>query len=162
MTKKKMLVVLGMGGHTAQILRLLDSLGDTYEYEYVIGHDDTTSAAKIKLKGKIHVMRNPRLMTDKSIAKVALNMVPSTIDAFSILRKTKPDAILSAGPALTIPLFWLAKARGTKTIFVESWVRVHHQSLTGRLVYPVSDLFFVQWESMTKTYPKAIYAGRLS
>lgn len=162
MTQKKMLVVLGMGGHTAQILRLIDSLGDAYEYEYVIGHDDTTSAAKIKYKGNVHVMRNPRLMTDKSLAKVTFNMIPSTINALAILRKTKPHAILSAGPALTIPLFWLAKTRRIKTIFVESWVRVHHKSLTGKLVYPVSDLFFVQWESMKKTYPKAIYAGRLS
>lgn len=157
-----MLVVLGMGGHTSQIVHLLDLLGDAYEYEYVIGHDDHTSAAKIKHNGKILMMRNPRLMTDRILHKVVFNMVPATFQAFSILQKTKPDAILSAGPALTIPLFWLAKARGVKTIFIESWVRVYHKSLTGKLVYPVSDLFFVQWESMKKVYPRAIYAGRLS
>ncbi len=160
--KRKVLVVLGMGGHTAQILRLIDLLGEKYDYEYIIGHDDRTSSAKIKFKGNVHTMRNPRLMEDKSLLKVTKNMVPSTVQAFKILRKVKPDAVLSAGPALTIPLFWLAKLKGIKTMFVESWVRVHHKSLTGKLVYPVSDLFIVQWESMKKVYPKAVYAGRLS
>ncbi len=160
--KRKVLVVLGMGGHTAQILRLVEMLGDNYEYEYVIGHDDQTSSAKITFSGKIHVMSNPRLMEDKSILKVSVKMVPSTIQAFQILHRVKPYAVLSAGPALTIPLFWLAKMKGIKTMFVESWVRVHHKSLTGKLVYPISDLFIVQWESMKKVYPKAVYAGRLS
>ncbi|MBS3169549.1 UDP-N-acetylglucosamine--LPS N-acetylglucosamine transferase [Candidatus Woesearchaeota archaeon] len=162
MPKKKMLVVLGMGGHTSQILHLIEALGDAYEYKYILGHDDHTSAVKIKHEGKILTMRNPRLMTDRRLLKVVFNMVPATFQAFSILRKTKPDAILSAGPALAIPLFWLAKARGIRTIFIESWVRVHHKSLTGKLVYPVSDLFFVQWKSMKNIYPKAVYAGRLS
>lgn len=162
MIKKKVLVVLGMGGHTAQILRLVELMGPEYEYEYVLGHDDQTSSAKIKHPGKIHTMRNPRLMADNSLIKVFFNMIPSTLHAYRILRKTKPYAVLSAGPALAIPLFWLAKMKGIRTIFVESWVRVHHRSLAGRLVYPVSDLFIVQWESMKKVYPKAAYTGRLS
>lgn len=160
--KRKVLVVLGMGGHTAQILRLVEMLGDAYNYEYVIGHDDQTSTAKIKFPGRVHLMRNPRLMEDKSLAKVAVNMIPASFQAIQILQRARPYAILSAGPALTIPLFWLAKMKGIKTMFVESWVRVHHKSLTGKLVYPISDLFIVQWESMKKVYPKAVYAGRLS
>ncbi len=162
MTQKKVLVVLGMGGHTAQILRLIDLLGPEYEYEYVIGHDDQTSSAKIKYEGAIHTMRNPRLMTDTSVLKVFYNMIPTTLQAYSILNRVKPDAVLSAGPALTILPSWLAELKKTKTIVVDSRVSVHHQSLTGKLVYPVSDLFLVQWESMKKAYPKAIYEGRLS
>lgn len=159
---KKIVVVLGMGGHTSQILRLVKLLGNKYTYEYVLGHDDQTSAEKIKYPGKMYVMRNPRLMRDKSMIKVFFNLFPATRDAFRILRQSKPDAILSAGPSLTIPLFWLATFLKVKTIFIESWVRVHHKSQTGKLVYPVSDLFLVQWESMKKVYPKAVYAGRLS
>lgn len=159
---KKVLVVLGMGGHTSQILRLVKSLGDSYQYEYIIGHDDQTSVKKIPFPGKVYKMYNPRLMTDKSLVKVFFNMFPATIDAYKILNKAKPHTIISAGPALTIPLFWLAKLKRIKTIFIESWVRVHHGSQTGRFVYPVTDRFLVQWETMKKRYPKAIYAGRLS
>ncbi|MEW5897160.1 MAG: PssD/Cps14F family polysaccharide biosynthesis glycosyltransferase [Nanoarchaeota archaeon] len=162
MVKIKLLIHLGLGGHTSQILRLVDLLGPNYKYEYIIGNDDQTSAKKIKFPGKIYKIKNPRLMKDKSLLKVSLNMVPTTIRALKILRKSKPAAIISAGPSSAIPLFWLAKLMGIKTIFIESWVRVHHKSQTGKLVYSVSDLFFVQWKSMKKVYPKAIYAGRLS
>ncbi len=164
--RKKVLAVLGMGGHTSQMLRMftpfLDQFEEDYRFEYLVGHDDKTSVNKIKRKGKVHVMRNPRLMTDKSITKVVFKMVPSTIDAFLVLWRSNPDVVISAGPSMTIPLFWLAKLMGRKTIFIESWVRVHHGSITGRLVYPVSDLFLVQWETMKKQYPRAVYAGRLS
>ena len=159
---KKLLIVLGMGGHTSQVLRLVDLIGGKYSFEYILGHDDQTSSKKISFPGKVYRMKNPRLMENKSLFKVIFNMFPATIDAFEILRKSKPKAIISAGPALAIPLFWLAKLMGIKTVFIESWVRVHHKSHAGRLVYPVSDLFFVQWESMKKVYPKAVYAGRLS
>lgn len=163
---RKLLIHLGMGGHTSQILRLVDMLGSNnqkdYKYEYLIGHDDQISAKKIKFSGKIYRSKNPRLMKDKSLLKVSLNMIPTTIQALKILRRSRPYAVVSAGPSSAIPLFWLAKLMGIKTIFVESWVRVHHQSQTGKLVYPVSDLFFVQWKSMKKVYPKAVYAGRLS
>ena len=156
------LIHLGMGGHTSQILRLLDLIGPNYNYEYILGHDDQTSAKKVRFRGPIHQIKNPRLMKDKSLIKVFFNMFPTTIQAYKILRKVRPKAIISAGPSMAIPLFWIAKVLGIKTIFIESWVRVHHKSQTGKLVYPASDIFFVQWESMKKVYPKAVYAGRLS
>jgi len=160
--KKRLLIVLGMGGHTSQILRLVELLGEKYRFEYIVGHDDETSVNKIKYPGKVHRMRNPRLMKDKSVIKVFFNMFPTTLNAFKILWKSRSRTIISAGPSLTIPLFWLAKLFGMKTIFVESWVRVHNGSITGKLVYPVSNLFLVQWETMKKVYPKAKCAGRLS
>lgn len=162
---KKILVALGMGGHTSQTLRLINLLeekGEDYRYEYVLGDDDQTSLAKIKYKGKMYRMKNPRLMKDKSLIPVFFKMIPATWDAGRILWKSNPHAIISAGPSMAIPLFWMAKLWGVKTIFIESWVRVKHKSLSGRFVYPVSDLFFVQWPSMKKVYKRALYAGRLS
>jgi beta-1,4-N-acetylglucosaminyltransferase len=158
----KALIMLGMGGHTSQILRLVNLLDENYKYEYIIGHDDNTSVKKIKYPGKIHIIKNPRLMKNKSLVKVFFNMFPTTIGAIKILLKSKPHAIISAGPSMTIPTFWIAKLLGIKTIFLESWVRVHHKSQTGKLVYPVTDLFIVQWHTMKKAYPKAKYVGRLS
>ncbi len=161
-SSKNLLIHLGMGGHTSQILELTKNLDPTHQFQYLVGHDDQTSAKKIHHPGKVHTIKNPRLMKDKSLFRVVLNMFPTTIQGFNILRKAKPDVFISAGPSAAIPLFWIAKVMGIKTIFIESWVRVHHKSQTGKLVYPVSDLFLVQWESMKKVYPKAKHAGRLS
>ena len=48
---------------------------------------------------------------------------------------------------------------GSKIIYIETFANSETKSLTGRLVYPIADLFIVQWESMLKLYPKAIYGG---
>ena len=164
---KQILVVLGMGGHTSQILRLVDSMEKSgeqnYSYSYLLGHDDKTSEKKIKFSGQIYRMKNPRLMTQKSLFVVFFNMFPATIDAFKVLWKTDADVVISSGPALSIPLFWMAKLLfGCRTIFLESWVRWKSGSATGKLVYKVTDLFLVQWKEMKEVYPKSVYGGRLS
>jgi len=161
--KKTILVVLGSGGHTSQMLRLVNLLGERYNYEYVIGKEDHTSEGKIRYKGKIFRINTPRLMKDKSLFVVYLKMVPTSLDAFRILLDTKATVLLSAGPASSLPLFYLAKKFfKKKTIYVESWVRVRNKSLTGGLIKNYCDLFFVQWPEMKKYFPKAIYAGRLN
>ena len=36
----KLLIVLGEGGHTTEMLNLVDLLGDRYEYHYIITKED--------------------------------------------------------------------------------------------------------------------------
>jgi hypothetical protein len=50
----------------------------------------------------------------------------------------------------------------THIIFVESFCRVKRLSLTGKLLYPIADRFFVQWEDLSDSYPRAEFAGVLS
>ena len=35
------------------------------------------------------------------------------------------------------------------------------KTLSGKMVYPIADLFIVQWEEMKKLYPKAVYGGAI-
>ena len=158
----KILVALGMGGHTSQILRLVDKIDNKHEFHYVICSDDQTSKTKIRKPGPIYYMQNPRDMKDKFLGTVFLKMFPATRDANRILAHCKPDVILCSGPSMAIPLFWIAKLRGIKTIFLESWVRVHNKSQAGKFVYPITTIFIVQWKSMLHQYPKAKFRGRLS
>jgi UDP-N-acetylglucosamine:LPS N-acetylglucosamine transferase len=46
-------------------------------------------------------------------------------------------------------------------IFSESFACVDHLSLSGKLLYHVVDMFFVQWPELIPLYPKSIYTGRL-
>lgn len=87
------------------------------------------------------------------------NLVKNTILAFKVLRKERPDVIISSGAAVAVPFFYIGKLFGCKTVYIEVFDRIDKPTLTGKLVYPVTDKFIVQWEEMKKVYPKAINLG---
>lgn len=89
------------------------------------------------------------------------NLIRNTFLAWKVLRKERPDLILSSGAAVAVPFFYLGKLFGAKTIYIEVFDRIDKPTLTGRLVYPVSDEFIVQWEEMKKVYPKAKNLGSI-
>ena len=88
-------------------------------------------------------------------------LVINTYRALKILKKEKPDLIISAGAAPAVPFFFLAKCKGIKTIYIEPFDRVQKPSLTGKLCYKVADVFIVQWEQMKKIFPKAVCLGSI-
>lgn len=47
----------------------------------------------------------------------------------------------------------------SKIIFCESFARVQHLSLTGKLLYWLADEFVVQWPQLQAKYPKTTYLG---
>lgn len=87
------------------------------------------------------------------------NLIKNTFLAVKILKKEKPDLIISSGAAVAVPFFYLGKLFKAKTIYIEVFDRIDKPTLTGKLVYPVTDKFIVQWEEMKKVYPKAINLG---
>ena len=89
------------------------------------------------------------------------NLIRNTFLAWKILRKEKPDLIISSGAAVAVPFFYLGKLFGAKTVYVEVFDRIDAPTLTGRLVQPVSDLVVVQWEEMKAVYPKAVNLGSI-
>ncbi|BCX31091.1 UDP-N-acetylglucosamine--LPS N-acetylglucosamine transferase [Latilactobacillus curvatus] len=76
-----------------------------------------------------------------------------------LLIKKNPQYIVSTGALIAFPACLIGKFFGKKIIYIESFARITHPSLSGKLIYRFSDLFLVQWESMLKFYPKAIYIG---
>ncbi|MBK4786795.1 oligosaccharide biosynthesis protein Alg14 like protein [Enterococcus faecium] len=88
-----------------------------------------------------------------------INLIRNSFLAIRILLKEKPDLIISSGAAVAVPFFYLGKLIGAKTIYIEVFDRIDAPTLTGKLVYPVTDKFIVQWDEMKKVYPKAINLG---
>ena len=89
------------------------------------------------------------------------NLIKNTFLAIKVLHQEKPDLIISSGAAVAVPFFYLGKLRGAKTVYIEVFDRIDKSTLTGKLVYPVTDKFIVQWEEMKKVYPKAINLGSI-
>lgn len=93
------------------------------------------------------------------VANLIIKFAKNTFLAFKVLKKEKPDLIISSGAAVAVPFFYVGKLFGAKTVYIEVFDRMDKPTLTGKLVYPITDLFVVQWEEMKKVYPKAINLG---
>jgi UDP-N-acetylglucosamine:LPS N-acetylglucosamine transferase len=98
----------------------------------------------------------------RNIGTNPLIMAQSFLSMLRILLREKPKLIVSTGSEIAIPAFCLARILRIRTIFIESWARVIEPSGTGRLVYPVADVFLVQWERLLSKYgKKARYEGAI-
>ena len=89
------------------------------------------------------------------------NLIKNSFLAIKLLIKEKPNLIISSGAAVAVPFFYLGKLFGAKTIYIEVFDRIDKPTLTGKLVYPVTDKFIVQWEEMKNVYKKAINFGSI-
>jgi UDP-N-acetylglucosamine:LPS N-acetylglucosamine transferase len=158
--KPMFLIVLGDGGHTAEIVRLVDLLGPGYRYSYLVTTADRVSESKITIQGPVHFITRPRAK-DEKLWRVVGHLIRSLWQAARLLRQIRPDVVLGSGPSVMVPVALLGKLFGARVIFVETGSRVTELSLTGRIMLPIADLFFVQWEQLQKRYPQAIFAGRL-
>ena len=75
--------------------------------------------------------------------------------------KLRPKVIVTTGTHTAGPMCYLGKIFGSKIIYIETFANKNKKTATGRLIYPIADLFIVQWEEMLKLYPKAIYGGSI-
>jgi UDP-N-acetylglucosamine:LPS N-acetylglucosamine transferase len=79
--------------------------------------------------------------------------------ALPTLRRFRPDVVVSAGAGVSFPFFLMARLLGIKTVFIESIDRITMPTLSGRLCYPLADLFCIQWEEQRRYYPEALNIG---
>lgn len=146
----KICIPTSHGGHLTQALILAESLGK-HDIFFVTSHYAKPRTSKTKWR--FIYVRNPG---DNLIERIKF-----VLQAIWIVFRENPDVILSTGSNVQIPFFIFGRILNKKLIYIESWSRVQHPSRFGKLLYKLSDLFFVQWNSLRKYYPKAIYAGRL-
>ncbi|MER2129839.1 PssD/Cps14F family polysaccharide biosynthesis glycosyltransferase [Leuconostoc lactis] len=145
----KIALVGSSGGHLTH-LKLLEEFWKNEDRFWV--SFDKPDARSILKDEKFYPCYYP---TNRNV----VNTLKNTFLAYKILRKEKPDVIISSGAAVAVPFFWIGKFLGAKTVYIEIFDRVDKPTLTGKLVYPVTDKFFIQWEELKKVYPKAINIG---
>jgi len=156
----KLFIVLGSGGHTKEMIRLVDLLGQGFEYCYLVSVDDPLSVQKIRVPGTVYQVIRPR-WKDTPLPMVIIRTLLSAAQALVALVRARPSAIISTGPGPAVPASMLAKLLGIKVIYIETGSRVYALSSSGRILYRFADLFLVQWPELLPFCPKAIYAGRL-
>ena len=138
------------GGHLEEIVRLVGLKKDRHSFLIT-----EKGAAETNLCKKIYYFNQ--------INRKQLTFLPAFVRIFIkslfILRKEGADCVITTGALIGYPVALAGKLLRKKIIYIESFARVDSASLTGRLMYPIADLFIVQWEEGLKFFPKAVYCG---
>jgi hypothetical protein len=147
----KIALVCSHGGHLTE----MEMLWPTF-----FGHDCFLVSYRCQRTEELTLVQRKYLL--HHIGTNVLRAIKAIIRAILILAQERPDVILSTGAEIAIPFLWIGKALGAKVVYIESWCRIQTRSGTGPLVYPVTDLFLVQWPDLVCQYgPKARYFGGL-
>ena len=179
------LVVLGSGGHTAEMASLLRSLSPAAAryrpLTFVTAATDALSEARVRREvlalpaaaagGWAEGSAFVRIPRSREVGQSWLTTVFATLraclSAVAIVLRCGPDVLLCNGPGTCIPLVVavllreLAGLGRCQLVFVESMCRVETLSLSGKIMYRAADKFVVHWEALAKKYPRAVFVGRL-
>lgn len=146
----KICLVCSVGGHFKQMLKVAPAW-DGCDYFYVLFYKPVIDSF---LKNeKVYLIVSP----ERNPFLFILNFCQSLIVFF----KTRPDVVISTGAGMAIAMCYIAKLFGKKIVFIEEWCLVERPSVTGRIIYPISDLFIIQRAHFKKYYPKSVFGGEL-
>jgi UDP-N-acetylglucosamine:LPS N-acetylglucosamine transferase len=157
---KKIGVVTGSGGHLTEALSIIEAFK---------GHDlflvvhNFPSLREIQLDEIKKIYRLKILLGYSSLFAVFLTALVNLFQFIRIFWKEKPSILFSTGAEIAVPAFYVGKIFfRTRLIYLETLTRVKDLSYAGKVLYPIVDLFLVQWpELLEKAGPKAVYGGRL-
>jgi len=140
------------GGHFVEMMCMLDTF-KKHDYFFVTYKSEATSNLENAYFLKFE---------DKGL-KAKIMLIKTLLKAFKIIIKEKPEVIISTGGGeIAVPFCYIGKALGAKVIFIETLARITTPSGGGKIVYPIADLFLVQWESLLRKYgTKAKYWGKV-
>jgi UDP-N-acetylglucosamine:LPS N-acetylglucosamine transferase len=150
--KQKICIITSKGGHLYQIYQL-NSLFKKYVHFWITFHGKDTDF--YLTKDQVYYAHYPE-------SRNAINFIKNLFLAFKIFLKEKPNIIISCGAGIAVPFFLVGKyIFHIKTIYIESYDFIKYPSLTGKILYPVTDLFLIQHQCQNNWYPNAIHWGSL-
>jgi beta-1,4-N-acetylglucosaminyltransferase len=145
------LLVCSPGGHLQQMLALEPAWGDRDRTWVTLSAPDVD---ELLANEEVVLAHGP---TNRSIR----NLLRNTFFAWRLVRRVRPRAILSTGAGLAVPFLLVGRLLRVRVVYVESLTRVDSVSLSGRLVYPFVDEFFVQWPQAARR-PRMRYVGSVA
>jgi len=148
----KLCLVCSAGGHLAEISHLKKCYSKYPHFFITFERIDTKNLAD---REKVYFIEDP--------SRSPIKFLRSLFQSLRILNKERPSVIMSTGAGIAVAPCYIGKLIfKSKIIFFESFCRIEEPSLSARLIYPIADLFFVQWKDLLKKYgEKAIYRGSI-
>lgn len=147
----KVMLVCSSGGHLAQLYRLQPwwRRHDRIWVTFPGAHADSLLAAERVVPAHAPTTRNiPNALRNLRLAA-------------RLIRDERPDVLVSDGAGVAFPFFVIGRMRGVRTVYLEVYDRISRPTLTGRLCYPLSELFLLQWPEQRESYPRGQVIGCL-
>ena len=173
----KTMIILGSGGHTAEMLVLLKTLNRKRYQPLLYVHADTDVTSKsrmIKAETDQNNQKNIQFISiprSREVKQSYFTSIFTTIYSFFygiyVFLKYRPQLLIVNGPGTCVPLcitVFLLRVfffYPCPIIFVESFCRVDTLSLTGYILYFIASKFIVMWPKLALKYKRCQYIGRL-
>ena len=157
MKKKKVLFISSTGGHLDELMQL-SPLFKKYDYHIITEKDKANLTLKQKYRKRISFL--PYGTRSKMFTYI-FKYFYLCLKTICFYFKIKPEYIVTTGTHTAGPMCYLGKLFGSKIIYIETFANRNRKTVTGKLIYPIADLFIVQWREMLKLYPKAVYGGSI-
>ena len=155
--KRKVLFISSTGGHLDELLQL-KPLFSKYD-SYIITEKDKSNESLKEIYGeKLYFL--PYGTRAKLFTYIFKYFYLCLRTVYLYLR-IRPKVIITTGTHTAGPMCILGKLFGSKVVYIETIANTNKKTATGKLIYPIADLFIVQWEEMLKLYPKAVYGGTI-
>ncbi len=152
---KKVLFISSAGGHLSEMLELKE-LFKKYDYHIITEKTKSTDYLKKEYPQKVNYLIYG---TKDHMLTYPFKLLANCFKSLYYYFKLRPKVIITTGAHTAGPMCCIGKIFGSKIIYIESFANIHTKTITGRLIYHFADLFIVQWKSMLKLYPKAVYGG---
>jgi UDP-N-acetylglucosamine:LPS N-acetylglucosamine transferase len=150
---KKVLFVSSTGGHLYELLELKE-IFDKYDYHIITEKTDMTEHLRNEFKERINfLLFGSRAHLFTYFFKFTYNFVYS----FYLYFKIRPEYIITTGTHTSVPICFIGKLFMSKIVYIESRANYVTRTLSGRIIYPIADLFIVQHENLSRLYPRAVF-----
>ena len=153
--KKNVMFISSTGGHLNEMLQLKE-LFEKYDYYIVTEKTKSNLNLKNKYKNKVSFLVYG---TKDHMLIYPFKLIYNTVKSLFIYLKVHPDYIVTTGAHTAGPMCCIGKLLGSRIIYIETFANITTKTVTGKCLYPIADKFIVQWESMLKLYPEAVYGG---
>ncbi|MCI8460333.1 MAG: polysaccharide biosynthesis protein [Bacilli bacterium] len=155
MSKRNVLFVASTGGHLKELMQL-EKMFKKYDFNLITEKTGSNLYLKDKYKGKVNFLAYG---TKDHMLVYPFKLLYNCFKSLYLYLKIHPDYIVTTGVHTAAALCCLGKIFGSKIIYIETFANISTKTVTGKYLYPISDLFIVQWESLLKLYPNAVYGG---
>ena len=152
---KKILFIASTGGHFSELMQL-SSMFKKYDYHIITEKTKTNTNLVDKYPSKVdYLVYGTKDHLFLYVFKFLINCIKSLYLYFKI----RPKFIITTGTHTAVPMCYIGKIFGSKIIFIETFANSKTKTLSGKMIYPIANLFLVQWKEMLELYPKAVYKG---